>query len=111
MEYHLFNIPHTTTNMAGRGSDVAIHAFIAGVIGFLVTAAIYNYTSDSDDSQVKIHKLETELKKAEERIEELETALEEETERAENLGEEVNNLLGLISRVDETLKNYKNKTD
>jgi HPt (histidine-containing phosphotransfer) domain-containing protein len=112
MEYHLFNIPDT---MSTRGnSDLVAHAFLAGIIGFLVTAVIYGYATDLEDRVQQQNK----IRNLEEKVESLQAELEEERERAEYNGEATNDLgariqelekdkAALIGVLETTLKNYK----
>lgn len=112
MEYHLFNIPETT--MCSRGSDLVAHAFLAGIVGFLVTAVIYGYATDLEDRVQQQNK----IRNLEEKVESLQAELEEERERAEYNGEATNDLgariqelekekADLIGVLENTLKNYK----
>ena len=112
MEYHLFNIPDTT--MASRGGDLVAHAFLAGIVGFLVTAIIYGYATDIEDKITQRDK----IRELEATVESLKAELEEERERAEYNGEATNDLgtqiqelkaekKHLIGVLESTLKHYK----
>lgn len=95
------------------------HAFLAGIVGFLVTAVIYGYATDIEDKITQRDK----IRELEATIESLKTELEEERERAEYNGEatndlgariqnqekEISDLLGLLAKLDTTMKDYKNK--
>ena len=112
MEYHLFNIPETT--MCSRGNDLVAHAFLAGIVGFLVTAVIYGYATDLEDKisqqnkirslEEKVESLEAELEEAREQVEYNGDTANEMGARVQELEKEKADLLGVLET---TLKNYK----
>lgn len=112
MEYHLFNI---TDTMSTRGNnDLVAHAFLAGIIGFLVTAVIYGYATDIGDKLIQ----QNTIRNLEEKVESLEVDLQLAREQAEYNGETANELgeriqelekvkADLIGVLESTLNNYK----
>jgi len=105
--------------MAGRtNGDIILHAFIAGLLSFGATALIYTYLYD--DESIKKNER---IRQLEKKVEELESAHADEEMRADeaaelansmatrvqNLEKEVNDLLGLVAKIDTTMKDYKNK--